>query len=202
MVCLILDILNQAANAAAAKSADAARQLLVAQQTLEACRNMNNPGLPGNSWMQGARMQQAMWQPDPCAAQQEAVDNLIEQGAAGGNQVATQGVGGAPAPQLATSEDPVPNLDPAIPASEFEIPDQGAQNMYLPLGEEGLEEMIWEEIWQQHLNFDAEEMIDEMMQAVRYFKLWCPWGGPGVKNLKWSFKYKPKNKAWINNWLP
>nr|QMI57898.1 nucleoprotein [Chestnut teal chaphamaparvovirus] len=201
-VCLLLDILNQAVNAAAAKSADAARMLLTAQQTLEACRNMNNPGLPGNSWIQGARMQQAMWAPDPCAAEQEAVDTLMEQGAAGGNQVATQGVGGAPAPQLATDYDPVPNLDPAISASEFAVPDPGAVNRFLPLSEEDLLEILHDALRDRAEDMEWDEHIRNILEGRKKYLLWCPWGGPGVKDLKWTFKYRPKNHHWIGKYLP
>lgn len=202
MVCLLLDILNQVANAAAASSADAARMLLTAQQTLEACRNLNNPGLPGNSWIQGARMQQAMWAPDPCAQEQEAVDNLMEQGAAGGNQVATQGVGGAPAPQLATDYDPVPNLDPAIPMSEFVAPDPGAVNRFLPLSDQDLYEILMEAMRERAEDMELGDQIQAILEGRRKYLLWCPWGGPGIKDLKWTFKYRPRNHSWIGKWTP
>lgn len=203
MVNLFLDILNKVVNAIAADSADAARQLLTAQQTLEACRNANNPGLPGNSWIQGARMQGSMWAPDPCQAEQDQVQALVEQGAAEGNQVATQQLGSAPAPQLTTSQDPVPNLDPAIPASEFVTPTPGANNMYSPLGSEELMEILMTAMREHPIDEDIiMELVDPVAKAIKYYQLWCPWGGPGVDNLKWSFKYKPKNSDWMGKWAP
>nr|QMI57920.1 nucleoprotein [Chestnut teal chaphamaparvovirus] len=95
MVNLFLDALNQAVNAAIARSVDAGRQLLAAQQTLQACRDLNNPGKPGNTWIQGMRVQNAQWAPDPCQNEQQAVDQLMEADeGGGGDKVATQQQGG------------------------------------------------------------------------------------------------------------
>lgn len=202
MVYSLLDALNQAANAVIAKSVDAGRQLLAAQQVLEACRNANNPGLPGNTWMQGMRMQNAAWAPDPCQAEQEAVDQLMEADqSGGGDKVATMQLGGAPAPQLAHPMDPVPNQDPAIPANEYVTPEPGAHNQWTPLLPEEIVQMIIDE-WDARGEHPDVDMLEDILNPIKILHLWCPWGGPGVTNLRWTFKYHPKNSKWVGKWLP
>lgn len=197
---LFLDALNQAANAVIAQSVDAGRTLLNAQQVLEACRQQNNPGLPGNTWIQGMRVQNAHWAPDPCQAEQDAVNQLMDADeGGGGDKQATQQQGGAPAPQLANPVDPTPSEDPAIPANEFVVPEPGAHNQWIPLTDEQLQEMLWEAYKEHPVD---EEMIQMILDPVKLVRMWCPWGGPGVTNLRWTFKYKPKNSKWIGKWLP
>lgn len=201
---LFLDALKQAVNATIAKSVDAGRQLLAAQQTLEACRNLNNAGLPGNSWIQGMRVQNAQWAPDPCQAEQEAVDQLMEADeGGGGDKVATQQQGGAPAPQLAHPMDPTPNTDPAVPENEFVASHPGAYISWSPLTEGEIVDMILDE-WNQRgegMEIDPRS-LEDILAMMKMAKMWCPWGGPGVTNLKWAFKYHPKNSKWIERWLP
>nr|WPV87711.1 nonstructural protein 2 NS2 [Chaphamaparvovirus anseriform 9] len=193
MVCLILDALSQAVNAVIANSVEAGRILLASQQLAE-CRAQNNPYQ--NVWMPGLGIQNLQWAADPCQKEQEAVDQLQQQAAAAGNQVATQQLGGAPAPQLATSVDPTPNTDPAIPMNEY-IPAQGAQNAWSPLELNEIMEMIVQEAG----DVEIDDMdLDEILNKMLYYKLWCPWGLPGTHNLKW--KYQPKNPKWISQWLP
>lgn len=195
MVCLLLDSLNQAVNATIASSVGAARLLLAAQQ-LQECREQNNPYR--NSWLPGLASPKLQWAVDPCQKEQEAVDQLNEQGAAGGNQVATLQLGGAPAPQLAMSVDPVPNPDPAVPLSEYVVPEpNGPQNNWTPVEPEDIIEMIIQEMGEQEIN-DAD--MEEILTSMRYVQMWCPWGGPGTHNLKW--KYQPKSSTWINKWCP
>nr|QMI57934.1 nucleoprotein [Wood duck chaphamaparvovirus] len=202
MLFLILDILNQAVNAVIAKSVDAGRELLAAQQVLQACRQANNPGLPGNSWMQGMRLQNQMWAADPCQAEQQAVDELMEADeGGGGDKQATQQQGGAPVPQLAHPSDPTPSLDPAIPENEFVVPEpeQGAHNQWIPLTDEQLRDLLFQALEEHPV--DPME-IENILNAKKVLHMWCPWGGPWVVNLKWAFKYHPKNSKWISRWLP
>nr|WPV87703.1 nonstructural protein 2 NS2 [Chaphamaparvovirus anseriform 7] len=197
MVFLFLDALAQAANAAIARSVGVGRLVLAAQQLAE-CRQNNNPFK--QSWIPGAVSSNLQWAADPCQNEQEALDNLIQQGQPEGNQVATQQLGGAPAPQLAESTDPVGNTDPAIPANEFIVPAPGAQDSWSPiLPEDALDAILME---YQEEEPPEEMLLDEILEGMRYYLLWCPWGGPGVKNLKWKFQYKPKNSSWINRWVP
>lgn len=137
---------------------------------------------------------------DPCQKEQEQVDNLIAQGAAGGNQQATMQLGAAPAPILAESRDPVPNTDPAVPLSEYVVPPpEGAQNQWSPIVPEEVLDMIVD-------NMEGEvadqEMLDEILDGMKKYLMWCPWGEPGRKNAKWNFKYKPINSTWVGNWIP
>ncbi|QMI57838.1 nucleoprotein [Chestnut teal chaphamaparvovirus 3] len=150
--------------------------------------------------MQGMRTQNLNWAPDPCQKEQDAVNQLMEadeQG--GGDRVATQQLGGAPAPQLAHPEDPVPNMDPAVPGNEFVTPDPGAHNQWMPMEAEDLLEMFFQALRDDPI--DPME-IEQILNPVRILHLWCPWGGPGVKDLKWSMHYHPKNSKWIGKWLP
>nr|QMI57952.1 nucleoprotein [Wood duck chaphamaparvovirus] len=140
------------------------------------------------------------WAQDPCQKQQEQVDNLIEQGAAAGNQVATLQLGGAPAPQLAAADDPVPTTDPAIPMNEFVVPQPGAQNVWSPLIPEDVLDMIVD--YYEGQGPPDQEMLEEIEEQMRYYLLWCPWGEPGRKNQKWNFKYRPINSTWVGNWKP
>nr|QMI57929.1 nucleoprotein [Wood duck chaphamaparvovirus] len=192
----VLDALNQAVNAVIAKSVGAGRLILAAQQ-LEECRNQNNPYK--NSWLPGAISQNLAWAPDPCRDLQEEVDQLQEQAAAGGNQVVSMQLGGAPAPQLAAANDPVPSTDPAIPANEFEIPQEGANNQWEPLIPEDVLDMIIEEMGDQPVQ---DEDMQDLELMFFHVQLWCPWGGPRSRNLKWSLKYQPKNSSWMGKWLP
>ncbi|UOH27030.1 nonstructural protein 2 [Chaphamaparvovirus galliform5] len=143
-----------------------------------------------------------MWAQDPCRAQQTEVDNLIEQGAAAGNQAATMQLGGAPAPILAQATDPVPNMDPAVPLNEFVTPEPGANNQWEPLLPDDILAMIVEEYEREHQEPPDVEMLDEILEGMKKYQLWCPWGEPGRKNAKWNFKYKPINSTWVGNWLP
>nr|QMI57913.1 nucleoprotein [Chestnut teal chaphamaparvovirus] len=196
----ILDILNQAVNAVIAQNTDAGRQLLAAQQVLQACRDANNPGLPGNTWMQGARMQNQIWAADPCQAEQQAVDELMEaEEGGGGDKQAVQQQGGAPAPQLAHPMDPVPNMDPAVPVNEFVVPEPGAHNQWIPLTDEELRDLLFEALREHPV--DPME-IENILNQKRVLHMWCPWGGPWVVNLKWAFKYHPKNSRWVSKWMP
>ncbi|QRK03695.1 nonstructural protein 2 [Duck-associated chapparvovirus 2] len=197
MVYFVLDALNQAVNAAVAHSVGVGRLVLAAQQ-LQDCREQNNPHR--NSWLPGMPAQNLQWAADPCQKEQDQVDELMKQSAAAGNQVATQQLGGAPAPQLAESTDPVGNTDPAIPMSEYVVPQVGAQNPWSPvLPEDALEAILMEYQDQE----PPEDMIlDEILEMMRYFLLWCPWGGPGRKNLKWRFRYNPNNSDWAGKWIP
>ncbi|QMI57830.1 nucleoprotein [Chestnut teal chaphamaparvovirus 1] len=197
MVFLLLELLNQAANAVTASSVGAGRLLLAAAQ-LQACRQENNPHR--SQWLPGMVATNLQWAQDPCQKEQEQLNNLLEQGAAAGNQVATQQLGGAPAPQLAEATDPTPNTDPAVPMNEFVVPEQGANNQWSPLIPEDVLDMIVDQ-YQGEEPPDV-EMLDSIMEQMRYYLLWCPWGEPGQRNLKWNFKYRPRNSSWIASWLP
>nr|QMI57797.1 nucleoprotein [Pacific black duck chaphamaparvovirus] len=196
MAFLILDALNLAVNAVTASSVAAGRLILAAQQ-LEDCRSKNNPYR--DQWLPGAVPQNLAWAPDPCRDLQEEVNALQDQAAAGGNQVATQQLGGAPAPQLAEARDPVPNQDPAVPANEFEIPEQGANNQWSPLVPEDIVEMIVQEMGDMPI---LDEDMEDIQIMFFHVNLWCPWGGPSSKNLKWRFRYQPRNSDWMGKWLP
>ena len=198
MVFFILELLNQAANAAIADNVGAGRLLLASQQ-LQECRVNNNPYK--NSWFPGLAPNSLQWAPDPCAKEQEAVDNLMKQSAAEGNQVATQQLGGAPAPQLAVAVDPVPNTDPAIPMNEYVTPQPGAQNNWSPIVPEDVMEMILDQ-YPEDQEPPEDMMLDEILDGMYKYMLWCPWGEPGRKNAKWKFIYKPLNSNWVGNWVP
>ena len=198
MVFLFLESLNQAANAAIAANVGAGRLLLASQQLRE-CREANNPYK--NSWMPGLAPANLQWAPDPCAEQEEALQNLMKQGAAEGNQVATQQLGGAPAPQLAESTDPTPNTDPAIPMNEYVVPTQGAQNQWSPIVPEDVMDMILDN-YPEDAEPPEEMMLDEILEHMLYYIMWCPWGQPGTKNAKWKLIYKPINSQWVGNWTP
>lgn len=195
-VYLFLDALNKAVNAVIAESVPAGRLILAAQQ-LEACRQKNNPYR--DLWMPGLAPVRVAWAPDPCQKEQEEIQQLQNQGAAAGNQVATQQLGGAPAPQLASAQDPVPSTDPSIPANEYDIPMEGANNQWSPLIPEDVLDMIIDQMGDQPID---QEMQDDLMEMFKYVKLWCPWGGPATWNLKWKFKYHPKNSDWMGKWKP
>ncbi|QRK03683.1 nonstructural protein 2, partial [Duck-associated chapparvovirus 1] len=192
------DALNQAVNAAVAASVGVGRLVLAAQQ-LQDCREQNNPHK--SSWLPGMPAQNLQWATDPCQKEQEQVDNLMKQSAAEGNQVATQQLGGAPAPQLAEATDPVGNTDPAVPQSEYVVPVPGAQNSWSPILPEDALDAILMEYNEEGGPWD-EEMVDDILDMMRYFLLWCPWGGPGRKNLKWRFQYNPANSDWAGRWIP
>ncbi|UOH27026.1 nonstructural protein 2 [Chaphamaparvovirus galliform4] len=197
MVYLFVELLNQAANAAIASNVAAGRLLLASQQ-LQECREANNPYK--NSWIPGLAPANLQWAPDPCAEQEEALQNLMKQGAAEGNQVATQQLGGAPAPQLAVAMDPVPNTDPSIPMNEFVTPVPGAQNQWSPLVPDDVLEMIVDNYPEGE---EPEEMmLDQILDGMLKYQMWCPWGEPGRKNARWKFIYKPINSRWVGNWTP
>lgn len=197
MVNLFLEQLNGAVNAVIADSAGAARLLLAAQQ-LNQCLENANPHSPRNQWIPGMINQNLQWAPNPCQPEQEAVDQLTQQSAVEGNQTATQQLGGAPAPQLATAGDPVPSQDPAIPASEFEPGNPGASSPWEPVLPEDVMMMLADRLE----DLEDQDMIDldNILDSMKYYQLWCPWGGPSVKNLKWT--YKPKNRNWLGKWTP
>nr|QMI57787.1 nucleoprotein [Pacific black duck chaphamaparvovirus] len=195
-IVFILDRVQQAANAVIASSAPAARLALAAQQLAE-CQERNNPR---SLWLPGMVPQQAQWAPNPCAEEENTLANL-QQDASGGKVVPAGNLGAAVAPQLATSEDPTPSMDPAIPMSEFTAPEPGMNNMWAdPIDAPDLMDMIIANLPEP----TDQEMqdLDEILHRARMYQLWCPWGGPGVHNLKWKMQYKPKNQEWIGKWLP
>lgn len=201
MVVLILEPITQAVNAVIAGNSAAARLLLASNQ-LNECILRNDPRAPGNSWLPGMISQQNQWGPDPCAKEREAVESLQQQ-AAGNQAAALQNLGAAPAPQLAHPQDPVPSTDPAIPVSEYVAPDPGMNSPWDTPNQEEIVNMIVEEFLQQR----AAELTDEDLMEIesifnvtRKLILWCPWGLPGVRNLKW--KYSPKNIDWLRKWVP
>lgn len=208
MVVLILERSNQAVNAVIASNSQAARLLLAAQQ-LNECINRNDPRSPGNSWIPGMVDSKSQWAPDPCAKEREAVES-IQQAIAGEKVAALQNLGAAVAPQLAHPQDPIPNTDPAVPSSEFVVPDPGQDNPLNPLTHQEIMELIEEGMREDPMEVpeDLLEEWDRMVQnqmnqistVTKRLILWCPWGGPGVKNLKWE--YKPKNIDWLNKWVP
>lgn len=187
---------QQAANAFLASSVAAARLGEAAQQLAD-CRQANNPR---SQWLPGMVAQQAMWAPDPCAEEENALAKLQEE--AGGNQeVPAQNLGAAVAPQLAMEGDPTPNMDPAIPEQEFTVPEPGASNHWLEAMD--TDEFIGGLLAHVRSPTDQEmEEIETIAEMVRVYRLWCPWGGPPVKNLKWKMKYRPKNIKWIGVWCP
>ncbi|UOH27071.1 nonstructural protein 2 [Galliform chaphamaparvovirus 15] len=201
LVAFILELLNQAANAVTASSVGAGRLLLASQQLAE-CRQRADPRAPMNSWMPGLHSQNLLWAPDPCQKEQDAVDQLQQQAAAGGNQVATQQLGGAPAPQLAEATDPVPNPDPAVPENEFAVPYPHTQNQWSPILPEDVVDMIVDHYRENDYGPPDQDMLDEILEMMKIYHLWCPWGGPGVKNLKWRMKYQPPAHDWIGKWVP
>lgn len=196
LVYLILDALNAAANAVTASSVGAGRLILAAQQ-LQDCLEKNNPYQ--NNWLPGMVAQNTQWLPNPCQGEQEQVEALQNQAAAGGNQVASMQLGAAPAPQLAEATDPVPSTNPAIPANEWDVPEHGANNQWSPIEPEEIIEMIIQELGDQPRD---EEMIQDILEGMKYVQLWCPWGGPKTRNLKWKFQYRPNNSDWIGKWCP
>lgn len=192
----ILDRVQNAANAALVSSAAAARLGLAAQQLAE-CREKNNPR---SLWLPGMVPQQAQWAPDPCQEEENTLESL-QRDAGGGKVVPAGNLGAAVAPQLATSQDPTPATDPAIPMSEFVAPAPGASNMWT----DTMTVREFMEIIMQDLPSPTDEelmQLDEILNRVRVVHLWCPWGGPPVHNLKWKMEYKPKNQDWIGHWLP
>nr|QMI57906.1 nucleoprotein [Chestnut teal chaphamaparvovirus] len=203
MVYLILERANRAVNAVIASNSQAARLLLAANQ-LNECILRNDQRAPGNSWLPGMTDLKNQWGPDPCAKEREAVESIQKEVA--GNQVpALQNLGAAPAPQLAHPADPTPNTDPAIPGSEFVVPDPGQNNPFQPLTHEEIMELIEEgqrmavEDLQEHL-MEIQEQMNQIYGVTKKLILWCPWGGPGVRNLRW--KYEPKNSDWLRKWVP
>ncbi len=113
------------------------------------------------------------------------VDNLMKQSAAEGNQVATQQLGAAPAPQLAIAVDPVPNTDPAIPMNEYVTPQPGAQNNWSPIVPEDVMEMILEIIEDQDPPEDM--MLDQILDGMYKYMMMVSMGGTREKNAKWKF---------------
>lgn len=184
-------------NAVIATSAGAGRLVLAAQQ-LQDCRDRTNPYR--DSWLPGAISNNLRWAADPCQKEQEAVDSLNEQSALAGNQVATQGLGGAPAPQLAEADGPVGNTDPAIPLNEFVVPQPGIASNWQPILPEDVLDMILMEYEEQEPPEDM--LLDDLLNEMKYYLLWCPWGGRPKRNLKWKFTYNPKNSDWAGKWVP
>nr|QMI57804.1 nucleoprotein [Pacific black duck chaphamaparvovirus] len=203
MVNLILERANRIANAAIAANSQAARLLLAAQQ-LDECIQRNDPRAPGNSWLPGVVNPNNQWGPDPCGKERETLESM-QQSIAGEKVAALQNLGAAVAPQLAHPQEPTPNTDPAVPASEYVVPDPGQDNPFMAMSHDEIMELIEQgaqqaiEDFQTHLAEIAEAM-DTIYGATRKVILWCPWGGPPVRNLKWQ--YKPKNDSWLNKWAP
>lgn len=189
---------QQAADAVLASSVGAARLALVAQQLAD-CRQANNPR---SQWLPGMVPQQAMWAADPCLPLENELASLQTE-AAGEKEVPAGNLGAAVAPQLATEGDPVPNMDPAIPAQEFTAGEPGASNRWAETwGPEDLLEMIIEEMGDRPLTSEEMEDLESILEMTQVVHLWCPWGGPGTKNLKWKMKYNPRNQGWLGKWAP
>lgn len=197
LICTFVERMNIAANAIIAKEAEAAR-LLLATQALQKCIQQNDPRGPGNTWL-GIVPQQAQWAPDPCQNERDTVAQMQEQTAADSNVPALQNLQAAPAPQLATTQDPVPAQDPMIPESEFTAPDPGINNMFSPQLPGNLEAMILGELGED-VDQEMRDQVQDLLNATRVVRMWCPWGGPGTWNLK--LIYKPKNERWLGKWIP
>lgn len=215
---LFLDPAVQAANAIAARDAAAARFLLTSEQ-LAACREKNNPY---NQWGGGIN-QDVTWAvdaPDPCRKQwieatkahqelQHAETQLsgttttsipaIQVGART-NAPTTQDIASAPAPQLATSQDPVGLTDPAIPISEFTTPDQGMECDWSPSSIEEVMLQILEEMETNQIQITPQilETMDTIESNMQAMGKWWAWSVGKKAGIKW----KPKNQSWVGKWLP
>ncbi|QEJ80806.1 NP [Psittacara leucophthalmus chapparvovirus] len=196
---------NLAANAAIVQQAAAAR-LLLASQNLAACREENNPYLPGrNPFGVPARL---MWAADPCAEQEKelAGATVAHADAVAAAQVSNaptaQDLPSAPAPQLSDSWD-IAATNPVIPESEFVTPDPHLQNMWSPLSILDVMEMIAMELENQGESTSSSEIEEEMeliYENMRAFQSWWAWEKPKRKRRRYQFK--PKNEDWIGRWMP
>lgn len=202
---MFAELLNAAANAEAAEKAAAARLLMTTQQ-LQACREENNP----YTWM-GTPTRQAMWGPDPCQEQMEAVRGATveHQAAVAAAQISqaptAQDLSSAPAPQMSSSYDPVGNTDPAIPDSEGVVPDPALNNPWSPMDVDDLmldllnrleaDGMEQEEVW-----IRMRWLLEDLEAALRSTKKWLWDGNAKAKWLKVQFK--PKNQRWVGMWQP
>lgn len=212
------DPATQAANAVAAREAAAARFLLTSEQ-LAKCREENNPY---NHWFLGPA-QDVSWAldaPDPCREQwiqatqaheelQKAEQNLsgsttgsIPHVQAGqqSNAPTSQDLAAAPAPQLATSGDPVGITDPAIPVSEYTVPDPGMDSMWSPSSIEDVMMQIAEELDAQGMEVDRQILtsLDLIEDNMRTYARWWSWTPGRRAGIKW----KPKNQSWVGKWVP
>lgn len=199
---IVLELLNTAVNAIIAKQAAEARQLLAAE-ALAQCRQETNPYLPTNNLFGPTRQQ--MWGPDPCLQQQEELAQADLQLRQISNMPTLQNIGAQPAPQLSSTlplDQPSP-IDPALPISETVTPDPQQESMWSPSSIESTMNKIWDQLQQVSPGSVTSQSIEEEMEIV-YQQLvilmsWCP-EKPPVRQSK--FLYDPKNKDWINSWVP
>lgn len=174
-------------------------------QQLQACREQN----PAYTWL-GTPTRQAMWGPDPCQAEVDAVrgatveDQAAQQAAQIAQAPTSQDLASAPAPQLSSSYDPVGNTDPAIPDSEGIIPNPDLTNLWSPMDVddvllriledaemEGSEEWLLRMIW----------LLEDLEADLRATGKWTPWGSK--PKAKWlNIKLNPKNEKWVGKFQP
>lgn len=195
----LIERLNQAANAAFAREAAAGR-LLAAQQAYAACRERNNPYLPGNSLFGPTRNQ--MWGPDPC---QEEMNELA--GATTANQAAAElaqiqaaptieSPSAAAAVQLADTWDSSELFDPILMNVDLEA----VQNMWSPTGIEETMEMIAVEMDLENASESDLEDMEIIYQNLIALIHWDP--GYPTKRTKSRLRLLPKKQEWIGSWVP
>ncbi|QEJ80803.1 NP [avian chapparvovirus BR_DF10] len=198
--------MNIAANAVIAEQAAAAR-LLLAQQNLARCREENNPFLPGrNPFGVPTKL---MWAPDPCTTQEKELAGATTAHADAvaaaqvSNAPTAQDLPSAPAPQLSDSWDTAAT-NPAIPESEFTVPNPSVQNSWSPTTVMEILDMIAQEMEAQEAgsssNASIVEEMDTLEQNIIAFQQWWAWGP--VKRTKCKFQFNPKNANWIGKWVP
>lgn len=200
------DRANAAVNAAIVQQAADARYAMAAQ-ALAACREMNNPFIPGNSLFGPSRAQ--MFGPDPCQTEMNEMQNaamnreaalLTAQTTAAPTPAAPHA---AAAPQLSETVDIVDLLDPTVPETEFVVPSPTLSNMWSPDSIEEAMIRIAQQLEQDGNGpirpEDVEEMdliFENMTQLLNW---WC-WVKP--KRQRKRYKFLPKNQSWIGKWTP
>jgi len=71
----------------------------------------------------------------------------------------------------------------------------------IPIVPEDVMEMILEN-YPEDQDPPEDMMLDQILDGMYKYMMWCPWGEPGRKNAKWKFLYKPLNSSWVGNWIP
>lgn len=215
-MCSFADPAVAAANAVAARDAAAARFLL-SSEALAKCREDNNPYNQWGLGFQGLEPTWAVDAPDPCReawkaatsdyyALQSAEKTLAgatttsidaAQASQRSNAPSSQDLASAPAPQLATSGDPVGITDPAIPISEYTVPEEGMECSWSPSSIEAVMEQILEEM-EAEPSERSLAVLEEIESNMRAAGMWWSWNRGRSTGIKW----RPKNQGWVGRWIP
>lgn len=193
---IFVERVNIAANALIAKQAADAKLLLAAQQLAE-CREQTNPWLPGNSPF--GPPQRAMWAPDPCAEQVEAVREAetLQQAAAALTRpspaTGTQDLTQQPVAQLSQTNISDILYDPTQTEAEFA---PNLENWWSPTSIEDVMIRLAEEMG--GMGEEDEEEMELVYNNLVTLIHWS-WQGPPKRKRK-KYKLNLENVKWTS-WL-